>query len=108
MKGKKSWKEKLNDAKEPPKVEKMPAKMQRNWGKGTIVIPAPLEVDAIMKKVPAGKLITVNEIRSRLARKHRATIACPMTTGIFARIAANAANEALQAGKKRVTPYCGP
>jgi len=46
-----------------------------------------------MKKVPKGKLITINEIRSALAAKHHATIGCPLTTGIFAWISANAAEE---------------
>jgi hypothetical protein len=58
-----------------------------------------------MKRVPAGKLTTINEIRAALARRHRATIGCPITTGIFAWIAANAAAEATVAGQKTTTPY---
>jgi alkylated DNA nucleotide flippase Atl1 len=100
-----SWWSKLEDAKDLPKVVKIPPRMRARWGSGTLVIPAPLEVDSIMKRVPRGKLITVNEIRVRLARKHGATIGCPMTTGIFAWIVANAAKEAEDNGKKRFTPY---
>jgi hypothetical protein len=33
------------------------------------------------------------------------SFACPITTGIFAWIAAHAADEAEREGKKRVTPY---
>jgi len=69
------------------------------------VIPAPIEVDKIMKKVPKGKLITINEIRQILAKKHGATIGCPLTTGIFARIAAEAAVEEAAEGRKEITPY---
>jgi alkylated DNA nucleotide flippase Atl1 len=58
-----------------------------------------------MRKVPKGKLITINDIRETLARKHGATIGCPITTGIFARIAAGAAEEEEAGGKKRITPY---
>ena len=58
-----------------------------------------------MRKVPKGKLTTINEIRSALARKHRVDVGCPITTGIFAWIAANAAEEAAADGAKRVTPY---
>jgi alkylated DNA nucleotide flippase Atl1 len=105
MTTKKSWTEKLADSKDLPKVEKITGKMSRRWGTGTVVIPAPLEVDAMMRKVPEGKLVTINEIRSALAKKHKATIGCPMTTGIFAWIAANAAEEQKQAGKKDITPY---
>ncbi len=74
-------------------------------GAGTCVIPAPLEVDALMRKVPRGKVTTINEIRAALACRHGATIGCPITTGIFASIAARAAEEAVAQGKKNITPY---
>ena len=105
MRLKKSWREKLADTKGLPRIEKIPEKMRKRWGEGTIVIPSPLEVDEIMKKVPRGKVTTINEIRSLLARKHEATIGCPMTTGIFAWIAAHAAEEEASEGRKRITPY---
>jgi alkylated DNA nucleotide flippase Atl1 len=87
---KKSWREKLADAKDLPK---------------TMVIPSPAEVDAVMRRVPRGRLATIAEVRAALARSHGTDIACPMTTGIFAWIAANAAEEARAAGTKRVTPW---
>lgn len=102
---KKSWVEKLADSKDLPKVEKITEKMSKRWGSGTVVIPAPMEVDAMMRKVPRGKLITLNEIRVALAEKHKATIGCPITTGIFAWIAANAAEEKRRMGEKAITPY---
>ena len=105
MKTRKTWQEKLADSKGLPKVEKITDKMSKRWGTGTVVIPAPEEVDGIMKKVPEGKLITIGEIRVILAQKHGATIGCPITTGIFAWIAANAAEEAAAEGKKNITPY---
>ncbi len=104
-KPRKSWQEKLADSKDLPKVQKVTKKMSKRWGTGTVVIPAPKEVDEIMRGVAAGKLITINEIRAILADKHSATIGCPMTTGIFAWIAANAAAEAAAEGKKNTTPY---
>lgn len=102
---KRSWTEKLADSKDLPIVEKITEKMSKRWGTGTVVIPAPIEVDEMMRKVSEGKLVTINEIRSALARKHKATIGCPMTTGIFAWIAARAAEEQRQEGRKDVTPY---
>ena len=102
---KKSWTEKLADSKDLPRVEEITEKMSKRWGTGTVVIPAPIEVDAMMRKVPRGKLVTINEIRAALARKHGATIGCPMTTGIFAWVAANAADEQREEGVKDVTPY---
>ena len=101
----KSWREKLADNKGLPKISKVEGKMTAKWGTGTMVIPAPMEVDEIMRSAPKGKVTTINEIRASLARKHRVNFACPITTGIFAWIAANAAAEAQAEGKKRVTPW---
>jgi alkylated DNA nucleotide flippase Atl1 len=105
MASRKTWREKLADDKDLPKVARIAGAMSRRWGSGTVVIPAPREVDAAMRKVPKGRVITINEIRKHLARKHRATIGCPLTTGIFAWIAAHAAAEAAADGAKRITPY---
>jgi alkylated DNA nucleotide flippase Atl1 len=104
-KKRKSWHEKLYDSKGLPKVIKIGGKMSRRWGSGTLVIPAPFEVDELMRKVPKGKLTTINDIREYMANKHNASIGCPMTCGIFAWVAAHAAHEDWQAGKKRITPY---
>lgn len=65
----------------------------------------PTEVDALMRKVPKGKLTTINEIREALAKKHNASIGCPMTTGIFAWVAAHAAEEQRKNGIENITPY---
>jgi len=100
-----TWREKLADSKGLPKVAEITDKMSKRWGTGTIVIPAPREVDEIMKQVPSGKLITTNQIRVILAQRHGATIGCPLTTGIFAWIAANAAEEAAAEGERDITPY---
>ncbi|MCK5611109.1 MGMT family protein [Candidatus Pacearchaeota archaeon] len=105
VKKKKSWVEKLHDSKDFPRVEEITEKMSKRWGTGTVVIPAPLEVDALMRSVPKGRLVTINLIREVLAKKHKATISCPITTGIFARIAAGAAEEQQQLGIKDITPY---
>jgi hypothetical protein len=105
MKPRKSWREKLADSKDLPKTGRIEGKMTQRWGTGTMVIPAPIEVDALMKRVPRGRLTTIHELRAALARRHRVDVGCPITTGIFAWIAAHAAEEDLAEGKKRVTPY---
>jgi hypothetical protein len=105
MKARKSWREKLLDSKGLPKVGVVAGKMTRRWGTGRMVIPAPVEVDELMKRVPKGRLVTINELRAALAARHRVSFACPITTGIFSWIAAHAAAEAEAEGKKRVTPY---
>ncbi len=101
----KTWREKLADDKDLPKVVEITGKMSERWGTGTLVIPAPREVDEIMAKVPAGKVTTINQIREVIAKKHGATVGCPLTTGIFAWIAAHAAEEATAEGKRDITPY---
>jgi hypothetical protein len=105
MKPKKSWREKLADDKDLPKIGEATGKLSKRWGEGMFVIPAPREVDALMKKVPKGRVVTINDLRTALARKHKTDFTCPITTGIFSWIAANAAAEDEAAGKKRVTPY---
>ena len=105
MARRKSWRDKLTDDKDLPKVVPITGNMSKRWGKGTVAIPAPREVDAIMKRVPEGKLITINDIRALVAKKHGASIGCPITTGIFAWIAAHAAEEAALEGAARITPY---
>src|SRR5688500_3409147 len=105
MKARKTWAEKLRDSKDLPKVGTIEGKLSKRWGTGTFVVPAPVEVKELMDKVPKGKPTSINELRAALARKHGTTMACPITTGIFAWIAANAAEEAAAAGAKRITPY---
>jgi hypothetical protein len=104
-KPRKSWQEKLADSKDLPKVQEVTETMSQRWGTGKFVIPAPIEVDEIMKRVPKGKLTTINQIRAILARRHGVNFACPITSGIFAWVAAHAAEEAAAEGKKDITPY---
>jgi hypothetical protein len=99
----KSWREKLADNKGFPKI--VNAATSKRGGTGTFVIPAPMEVDELMRRAPKGKLTTIDELRKTLACRHGATTACPITTGIFSWIAAHAAIEASAEGGKNTTPY---
>jgi alkylated DNA nucleotide flippase Atl1 len=101
----KTWREKLEDDKDLPKVCKIDGRMSKRWGDGTFVIPSPREVDALMRRVPKGKITTIDEMRRKIARRHGTTIACPITTGIFAWIAAHASEEAKNEGATGTTPY---
>jgi alkylated DNA nucleotide flippase Atl1 len=105
MRTKKTFREKLAEDTDLPRVQPLSGAMREKWGEGTIVMPSPREVDEIMRRVPKGKLITINRIREIVARRHGATIGCPIVTGILARIAAGAAGEDEEEGRKRVTPY---
>lgn len=105
LRGKKTWREKLADDKDLPKVVKLEGDAVQRWGGETLAIPAPREVDALIRKVPRGKLATTNELRAAVARSHRAAVGCPITTGIFAWMAAHAADEAASLGEPNITPY---
>ena len=63
----KSWREKLADDKGFPKVFPIDDKVSKRWGTGTFVIPAPLEVDGLMRQVKKGRVTTLDEIRRALA-----------------------------------------
>jgi len=91
---KKSFNEKLNYSGDLPKVEKLtnPRLIER-YKADTMAIAAPLEYDKLMKKVPAGKLTTIDRMMAYMAKKHGAGCACPMTAGIFVNISANASEE---------------
>jgi alkylated DNA nucleotide flippase Atl1 len=105
---KETWREKLGSTarrQNLPRVEAVDSKMAERFGEGTLVIPSPVEVDALMKTVPKGKLMTINQIRAFMAQKYHTTYGCPMTTGIFVGMAAKAAEEEAQEGKAEYTPY---
>lgn len=105
MKPRKSWREKLANDKGLPKVVSLDAAAAKRWGGRTLAVPAPREIDALMKRVPAGRLTTINDLRAAVARQHRAEAGCPITTGIFSLIAAHAAEEAAAVGERDTTPY---
>lgn len=100
----KSWREKLDRVQEA-KIVPIPVKMAKRLGDGTLLIPRPLDVDAVVRTIKKGKLLTMPLLREKLARDAGAGVTCPLCTGIFVRIVAEAANEELQAGKKKVAPY---
>jgi len=87
-----------------PKIVDIPPKMSR-FGAGTMLIPTPQLVDKLIREVPRGKLVTVKELRRKLAADFGANVTCPLTTGIFIRIAAEAAEEDRARGSRRITPY---
>lgn len=97
-KARKTWREKLE-------IEREPEVVDDPRGRGKMLIPRPLDVDSLIRRVQKGKLATVEQIRERLARDFRADFTCPLTTGIFIRIAAEAAEEDLSRGDKEITPY---
>jgi len=104
MKTRKSWREKMNNPNLPKVVAILP-NLRKRFGEGTMLVPSPPEVEAFIRTVPMGSVTTVSRIREFLARKYSVDATCPLTTGIFIRLAAEAAEEEASAGKKKITPY---
>lgn len=88
-----------------PRIVQVPVRWQKQQGAGSMLIATPRLVANIMKQAAKGKLLTIGQIRERLTKDFGTQTTCPLTTGIFARIAAEAANEELEKGRTRVTPF---
>src|SRR5215472_634539 len=99
-----TWREKLHKLSEA-RVVPIPARMVKRYGEGRMVIPTGAEVDAAIRKVRSGHVITTKDLGAQLAANHGVEVACPMVTGIFVWLSAEVAAEEEREGKKRVTPY---
>jgi hypothetical protein len=103
----KSWADKVNDQSKTFKVETL----DKDWvdmAKGDkMLIATPKIVDTYLREIPVGKEVSMLTMRKDLAIAHGADNSCPLTTGIFLRIAAEAALEELDSGKalKSVAPF---
>ena len=106
MSARKSWNEKLQQCKAPKVVT-----LEKAWGGMSagdrMYISSPLEVDAAIRRLPPGKVISLADFRHILADDHGCAGTCHLTTSIFIRIAAEAAREQLDAGASLadVTPF---
>ncbi len=101
----KTWRSKLADDKDLPKVLELDGIRAARWGGRTMVIARTRDVDQLIRGIRKGRTATINDLRRQLAEAHGTETACPITTGIFAWIAAHAAAEDEADGKKRVTPW---
>ncbi len=92
----KSFREKLGTPRE---------RVVKRTEKGVMLVPKPTDVDEVMRRVEWGKVTTVKHIGAYLARRFGADYTCPMTLGIFIKIAAYAAEEDFAEGREDITPY---
>ncbi len=93
-----TWSAKLR-----PKMEPMVTPDPK--GRGLMLLPTPMLVAEEIATIPTGSLLTVPELRLRLARRCQADITCPLMTGIFYNIVAGTAEEQLAAGQPALAPY---
>lgn len=106
MKTKKSWTEKLRTSR-PHEVKPAPMDIA-GMKKGEIMlIPSPAIVAKFIATVPPGKSMDVKTLRQKLARKYKAEVTCPITTGFHLRTVAEAALEAHKQGAPldEITPF---
>lgn len=87
----------------PPEVQHLATAKGAQFPPGDMLIASPLAIAEIVERVPAGSVLTLPTLRAYLAAKFGAGYTCPLTTGIFLRIAAEAAEMEGEGG--RGTPY---
>lgn len=102
----KSWQQKLQ-ANRQPQVERSGKDFAGVKTGQLMLIPTPLLVDAYIRQVPEGHRVDPTTLRRDLAAEYGAEITCPLTTGIFLRIVAEAAWEQYQQGTplEAITPF---
>lgn len=102
----KTWKQKL-DGGSPAHVETLEKAFGGVPAGAKMLVATPRLVDDFMRGVPPGEALSVGQMRDALAARHGADITCALSTGIFARIAAEAALDELRAGARasEVTPF---
>ena len=97
MSVRKSWSEKLQHCKAPKVVI-----LEKAWGGMSagdkMYISSPLELDAAIRLLPPGEVMSIAELRHKVADDHGCAGTCHLTTSMFIRIAAEAAREQLDAG----------
>ena len=103
---KKTWLDKLNEKKEP-KIKRIDIDFADIPAGSNMFIATPKLVDEYIQQIGIGKRIDIKTLRKDLAIEHNADYTCPVTTGIFLRIVAEANYEKLQNGKRveEITPF---
>ena len=103
---KKSWLDKLNEHKEP-KIKRIDIDFADIPSGSNMFIATPKIIDQYIQEIGFGKRVDVKTLRKDLAIEHNADYTCPVTTGIFLRIVAEANYEKLHQGKQldEITPF---
>ena len=86
---KKDFNAMLRDSKDMPKIQVITdRKSIEKYGGDRMYFAPPMDYDAVMRRVPYGKLTTVGDIRAYFAEKSGADFTEPITAGVFVSIAA--------------------
>lgn len=103
---KKSWTQKLNEQKQPH-VKRIDKAFADIPAESDMLIATPMMVDAYIRQIPSGKKVSLQTMRRDLAADNHAEYTCPVTSGIFLRIVAEAAFEQYQqtGAWEGITPF---
>jgi hypothetical protein len=103
---KKTWAQKLDNGR-AAFVGTLDKPMCGNPAGTRILVATPRIVKAYIEQIPPGQEIPVERLRADLAAQYDADASCPIATGIFLRIVAEAALEEHSAGKPvdQITPF---
>lgn len=93
------------DTAREPYVKVLVEEKGKAFPAGKMLIASPLTVQRIVERVPAGRVITFGALRAALAKQFGADYACPVMTGIFLTVAADAAEEERLAGSTDNMPW---
>ena len=93
------------DAHPAPHVTTLAVRKGSNYPPGRMLIASPNAIDAIVRRIPHGRVLTLPDLRAALADAHDADYTCPITTGIFLRVAAEAAEEERALGATGAAPW---
>jgi 6-O-methylguanine DNA methyltransferase, DNA binding domain len=93
------------DGHRAPEVKVLHEAKSTAFPAGRMLIASPLALQDVIATVPTGRVMTVSVLRQTLARKFDADYACPVTTGIFLRITADAAEEERTNGASDIMPW---
>jgi hypothetical protein len=106
MATKKTWTDKLNAAK-TTKVKKIDFDFADIPANSNMLVATPAIVAAYINEIAKGKEVTTQTLRKDLALQHNADYTCPVSTGIFLRIVAEAAYEKYEQSNslRGVTPF---
>lgn len=103
---KKTWIEK-RDCEKSFKIKTIAKKFADIPEGSKMLIATPKIIDDFVNTIPFGNCIELSDMRTFLAAKYKADKTCPVTTGIFLRIVAEASFEEYNFGKnlKEITPF---
>lgn len=102
----KTWAEKFK-VKHEAKVVPLPKPFAGLPEGALLYIATPAIIKREIEQISRGQFVPLADIRAKLARQNQADATCPLTTGIFTRIVAEAAWDEHLAGKSidAITPF---